>query len=310
MNFTEYQRKAKTTAKYPLYRVYRNGNDLQLMLDLSIRVRPEEFKHDYPNKADLEEDLASREIRARTRLWFDEDRLIAWAYVDDFQNLRWEVEGQYNNKLGYDIVEWGVKCAHEIPGVSTLDASCSEEYAERIEFLEKYGFKRTEKITIHMERDLLQLIPRPKIPKGFAIRAVAGTEEAEKIASLHRAAFGTEYMTTENRLAIMNTSAYDPSLDLVAIAPDGTFAAYCTCSVSLEKRMGSTDPVATHPHYQRLGLARALLLSGFRLLKERGMQKAVLGTSVDNVAMQRTAESVGFYIAYKTLWFEKRIALQ
>jgi ribosomal protein S18 acetylase RimI-like enzyme len=158
-----------------------------------------------------------------------------------------------------------------------------------------------------MVRKLAEPIPEPQLPQGFIIRPVSGTQEAEAIASTHRAAFGTEYMTIENRLAIMNTSEYDPSLDLVAVAPDGTIAAYCTCSVNETNKEGSTDPVATHPQFQRMGLARALLLTGMKILKERGMETACLGTSGANLAMQKTAESVGFHVDFRVLWFEKKV---
>jgi ribosomal protein S18 acetylase RimI-like enzyme len=66
--------------------------------------------------------------------------------------------------------------------------------------------------------------------------------------------------------------------------------------------------VSTHPRFQRLGLARALLLRGLRLLKERGMTSAHLGTSGMNIAMLKTAEWVGFTIEYKTTWFSKEVA--
>jgi len=105
----------------------------------------------------------------------------------------------------------------------------------------------------------------------------------------------------------MNTSEYDPSLDLVVVAPSGTIAAYCTCSVNEHEKEGWTDPVATHPNYQRNGLAKALLLKGIQMLKERGMEYACLGTSGENIAMQKTAQSVGFYISHKNLWFEKTL---
>jgi ribosomal protein S18 acetylase RimI-like enzyme len=83
------------------------------------------------------------------------------------------------------------------------------------------------------------------------------------------------------------------------------------CSISYEQNQvtgnleGQTDPVATHPGYQKLGLARALLLTGLSLLKERGMKTASLGTSSDNIAMQKTARSAGFYMSHKKIWFEK-----
>ena len=73
------------------------------------------------------------------------------------------------------------------------------------------------------------------------------------------------------------------------------------------RKDGHTDPIATHPDFQRLGLARALMLAGMRLLKERGMHTARLGTSQDNLAMIQTARRVGFYEDYRTSQYIKRL---
>jgi len=112
---------------------------------------------------------------------------------------------------------------------------------------------------------------------------------------------------------MMRAPEHDAELDLIAIAPNGTFAAYCMCSISEEENAltgrneGYTDPVATHPAFQRRGLARALLLTGFRLLKQRGVDTAVLSTSSENTAMQRAAALVGFRVQSK-IWFVKQVA--
>lgn len=71
--------------------------------------------------------------------------------------------------------------------------------------------------------------------------------------------------------------------------------------------MPSTDPIATHPAFQRRGLARALLLTGLQLLKERGMDYARLSTSSTNVPMQRAARAAGYQLAAKTLFFTKTV---
>jgi GNAT superfamily N-acetyltransferase len=291
-------------------RIYENEKDFQIIIDLLTKLRPAEHLNDYPVKVDIEENLASESIRANTRLWFDDGQPIVWAYVDDFNNLRWEINGQYDELIGVELVAWGESCIRRMSAdgeTNTLDASCRNDYAERISFLMRHGFHQTEGTSIAMRRDLSMPIPEPELPQGFIIRPIKGMEEAEAVASTHRAAFGTDYMTAENRLTIMNTSEYDPSLDLLVIAPDGTVAAYCTCSVNEKGKTGMTDPVATHPNYQHMGLARALLLTGTRLLKERGMMSARLGTSGDNMAMQKTAESVGFKVEYTTIWFSKEI---
>ena len=292
------------------YEACENGRDFQIILDLLTKVRPVAHLHDYPVKVDIEENLASDEIRANTRLWFDDDQPVAWAYVDEFNNLRWELDSRYEVTLGPEIVAWGEACIrkmHPEEGPKALDASCREDYTDRISFLKRHGFQQTDDTSIYMTRPLFKPIPDPVLPQGFSIRPIKGKEEADAVASTHRAAFGTEYMTTENRLAIMSTSEYDPTLDLLAIAPNGDIAAYCSCSVNERDKEGFTDPVATHPKYQRMGLSRALLLTGMKLLKERGMESAHLGTSGENIAMQKTAESVGFQVEYRTLWFSKEM---
>ena len=291
-------------------RIYQNEKDLQIILDLMTKIRSPEHINDYPVKVDIEENLMSAKIRANTRLWFDEGQPIGWAYVDEFNNLRWEIENQYEEVIGAEIVEWGKSCIRKTlaeRASATLDASCREDYSERISFLKQHEFCQTKDTTIHMARSLTEPIPEPELPPGFIVRSIAGTQEAEAVAAMHRAAFGTDHMTTESRLILMSTSEYDPSLDLVVVARDGRLAANCICSVNPQQKRGFTDPISTHPQFQRMGLARALLLTGLKLLKEREMNSAHLGTSGDNVAMQKAAESVGFTLEYKTIWFSKEV---
>jgi mycothiol synthase len=132
-----------------------------------------------------------------------------------------------------------------------------------------------------------------------------------EVVVLHRAAFGTPHMTIEGQLSWMRMPEYDPTLDLVAVAPDGALAAYVLCSISKEenlltgRRVGYTDPVATHPKFQGRGLAKALLVTGLNLLRQRGMEVAGLGTGSWNMAMQATAKSVGYRVASTTILFEK-----
>jgi hypothetical protein len=295
--------------KHITSRVYDGKQDFQSIIDLTNSIRSPQHRTTYPNQVDLEEAFASVIVPKNTRLWFDEE-LIAWAFVDGYNNLLWEVTPQYSAQLGTQILSWGERCVRRNlsnVGKGTMYTNCRESYTERISFLKQHGFHQLEDMTITLTRLLSDDIPSPQLPPGFTIRPILGRQEAEAVAAMHRAAFGTEYMTTENRLIIMNTSGYDPSLDLVVVAPDGSIAANCICSVNEQEKLGFTDPVSAHPRFQGIGLVRALLLTGMRLLKERGMTRARLGTSGDNIRMQRSAESVGFQIEYKTIWFSKEV---
>ncbi len=290
-------------------RIYSTAQDLLSIIELLNIARPVEQLADYPNSVNLQELMQSITVQANTNLWFDGDQLTAYALVDEYNNLLFDCQPDQLDLLGNEIVEWGLNHVHN--DAETLDTNCRASDTARVEFLESHGFTKTPTETISMRRDLGQPIPAPALPTGFTIRSIKGEEEAQALAELHRAAFGTDYVTTEVRQTWMRVPDYDPDLDLVAVAPDGTFAAYCMCSISNEqnevtgKLEGQTDPIATHPRYQKLGLAQALLNTGLRLLKERGIKTAKLGTSSDNIAMQKTAHAVGFYISHKIIWFEK-----
>jgi mycothiol synthase len=291
-------------------RKYRGEKDLSMLLDFTTKVRPPERRNDFPGRVDLEEAFASVIAPKNTRLWFSEDSLIAWAHVDGYNNLLWELDQRYTEQPGEEIVRWGEQCVRRNlsnAGEGSLYAHCRESYTEKMAFLKQYGFNQLENTTLTLIRSFSDPLPLPELPDGFLLRPILGKQEAEAVAAMHRAAFDTEYMTTENRLILMSTSGYDPSLDLVVIAPDGSIAANCICSVNLQEKIGFTDPVAAHPRYQGIGLVRALLLTGMRLLVERGMSSARLGTSGTNLRMQRSAESVGFKVEYKTIWFKKDV---
>jgi len=66
-------------------------------------------------------------------------------------------------------------------------------------------------------------------------------------------------------------------------------------------------PSACIPTFKNRDLARALILTGLHLLRERGLAYATLGTSSENVAMQAAAQSAGFQLESSKVWFSKAV---
>ncbi|MBI5563992.1 MAG: GNAT family N-acetyltransferase [Chloroflexi bacterium] len=300
-----------------LTRPYADAVDLQAMIDLLYAARPVNRLNDYPGEIDLREMLATERQQKHTRLWLTLDgSLDAFALVDAYNNLWFEMAAT-DEPQAAQIIQWGVDdlCASvpEADATLTLDTNCSDANPERLALLKQHGFVEQPLRTLHMTRLLSEPIPEPELPIGFTVRPIAGEGEAERVTALHQAAFGTDTLTLEDRLAIMRTPDYDPTLDLIVIAPAGELAGYCTCQINAGENArtgqqnGDTDPVAVHPAYQGRGLARALLLSGCHLLKQRGMDMAELGTSSENVAMQRAAEAAGFRVQSSKVWFARAI---
>lgn len=300
--------------------IYAGETDLAAMIDLLTRSRPAAHIADFPGIYDLQELALQPEIQENTRLWYGGDgRLQAFAIADTrYGNVYFEIAPEvWGDELAQEIFAWGTACiqkAHaEAAEPLTLDTSCREDDEKRLALLRRHGFVPDGVRTLSLARSLHDLIPEPGLPDGFYIRPVAGEAEAETLVALHQAAFGTANMTLTERLAMMRAPEYDRELDLIAVAPDGRFAAFCVGSISAEEngrsgqKIGYTDPVGTHPDFQRRGLAQALLLAGMRRLRERGMETAVLNTSSRNIAMQKTAESVGFQIQWSKIWFTKPV---
>jgi len=300
-------------------RPYADAHDLDSILALLHRVRAPERCTDYPAPADLRELLAVPDIQANTRLWETEaGQLRAFALVDTYHNLLFEFEGDIAGPdLPAELIQWGVTCRRRQPTEEgepvTLDFCCRADDEERLALLTRHGFTQQPTRTLRLKRSLHDPIPEPVLPAGFTLRPTTGQDEVEAWVALHRAAWGTEHMTVEGRSAMLSGPDYDPELDLVVVAPEGRLAAYCVCWISQEenartgRKEGYTDPVATHPDYQQRGLARALLLTGLRLLQARGMETAVMGTSSENERMLRAATAVGFQVVSTGVWLAKPV---
>jgi mycothiol synthase len=304
-------------------KAYSGQQDLQAMIDL-IKERPREQVSDFPGILDLQEMLAVPKTQAATRLWTDPDgKLACFAFLERDQtsaSLVLEIAASWmDTGLADTVIEWAVAVIRQtLPaqaGTFLLETSTRSDNRVRITLLERLGFEPQAVGTVHMERSLADPIERPQLADGYLIRPIRGEAEAEAWVRLHCLALKTEVMTTEYKLAMMRTPYYDPEMDLVAEAPDGALAAYCVCFIPVEEnamsgqKKGYTDPIATHPHHLRRGLAKALILTGLSLLKEHGLETACLGTSSDNLAMLRTAESVGFRISKTVLRYGKPIQI-
>ena len=297
-------------------RLYSGTADLQKMVGLIHAARPTSQASAYPGSADLHEMLEIPEIRARTCLWESRGGLLAYALVDPWNNLWFDLLPEFQQSpLEEQIIQWGGACLRghtmqqELPADLTLDTNCFSDDLDRIALLQRNGFEQTPLQTVQMVRPLSDPLPNPHLPPGFFFRSVTGESEVDALVELHRAAFGTDEMTREYRLAMMQTPGCDPALDLLVADPLGRLAAFCVCRIDPESggSEGFTDPVGTAPAFRGKGLARALLLEGLRRLKARGVHTVRLDTASGNPAMLAAARSAGFDVERTKLWFSKHL---
>jgi len=224
------------------------------------------------------------------------------------------------------VRQWGLQCLEDRArqqGKNQYEVweEATDDDPEAVSFLEREGYKRQEKYFHSYHRFLADPLPMPVLPDGFTIRSVAGSAEAEMRAALQHDAFypkasKTYEEGTLRQLAVMNMPHYDPQLDLMVMAPDGTPAAGCICWEDPVNRVALFEPVGTRPQFRRQGLATALMLGGFQRLRERGMQAALVlavhpgkeENSTEFTSSRFVFEAVGFQLLRRIYRYHKVFA--
>lgn len=264
---------------------------------------------------DFDEQILLPSTRETTRIWQQDNKIVGFAFLDQYNNLWFDTETEFSllDELETEIIEWGVFCRirriTETGTANTLDCPCNADNNHRISILEKHGFMLEPVRSLQYSHPLNKQIAEYPLPTGFSIRSVKGKNEVDQLVALHRAAFGTNNMTIEYRLAMMSTPQYIQEMDLVAVTPNNEFAAFCVCGFDdPDNKIGYTDPIGTHPSYQRIGLGKALTSVGLITLKNAGANTVRLGTSNENIAMQRLANALGFVCVSEKLWFSKAVS--
>jgi ribosomal protein S18 acetylase RimI-like enzyme len=145
-----------------------------------------------------------------------------------------------------------------------------------------------------------------QLPSGFQVRYVSGEHEANLRAECSHAAFESSRPLdayTSNYLRFMRSPVYTPEFDLIIAAPDGRFAAFCIAWLDPANQSGYFEPVGVHPDFRRLGLGKAVLQAGLRLMQKHGMVTANVCVESHNPTAQKLYQALGFQPIQKLLTF-------
>lgn len=181
---------------------------------------------------------------------------------------------------------------------------------------ENHGFT-VDRYFLTMKRSLAEAIPEPEFPTGFTLRD-AGHQNIEAWVEMYNQTFIDHWnhhdLTVELAEYTLTKPLYQPELDLVAVASDRTYAAFCFCTIYPEdnersgRQEGWIGSLGTRRGFRKMGLARAMLLSGMHQLKAAGMDTAKLGVDTQNPNdAKRLYESVGFETLYNWISYVKDV---
>lgn len=177
----------------------------------------------------------------------------------------------------------------------TVWAGAQDEARQRV--LLARGYTKTTPAEYMRRRPLMDAIPAVPLAAGYGIRALGDESELPARSWLswkvfHPNAPDEDYQGWEWYRNVQRVPLYRRDLDLVAVAQDGTLAAFCTVWLDDVTRTAVFEPVGTHPAHQQLGLGKALMSEGLRRAQRLGATLA--SVSSYSLAAHALYASVGF----------------
>lgn len=170
-------------------------------------------------------------------------------------------------------------------GSRRLCVWASSQNTLRQGILTRHHYTRSGDSETQWRRALDVPIPDAPLAPGYTIRALGDGPELLERCYASGLGFhnGDIKIAVENRADptwyrnIQMAPLYRRDLDLVAAAPDGSIAAFCTIWFDDVTRSAYFEPVATVPAHQRRGLGKALMTGGLRRLQHMGATLAFVG---------------------------------
>ncbi len=194
----------------------------------------------------------------------------------------------------------------------TIFFSVWEYDAHRQRLLEQRGWEKIEDKWWEVIRHLRlgdAPLPQAVMAEGYTLGNVNPDDlgDCQKIADILNAAFGRDSHTgKEFQSFALRAPSYKKELDLVAVAPDGIFAAYVGIAYDDANQYAIFEPVCTHPDHRKKGLAQALMFEGLHRAKAFGAAEISVGTG-DMVPANALYDSIGFTEAHRAYVWKKVI---
>lgn len=175
----------------------------------------------------------------------------------------------------------------------------------RDDFLAACGYWKC-KHWFTLTRHTLAHIPDAALPAGFHFHDATDADVA-KLADVHNHSFTSKW-NADSYGAVFRAPHME--YEIVAVAPDGRFAAFTNVWVDDVNRSLLFEPVGTHSDFRRRGIGKALMAHVLRRMRaERGIERAyVCHEPADkNPASGALYASLGFQALHKIYEYAKPV---
>jgi len=215
-----------------------------------------------------------------------------------------------------DIVRRAERAASR-GGQRTLSIRAFEGDGKRVAGLESLGYAADAPEGVWFRVDLAEPIAEPLLPEGFRVRDSVGVDPALR-AKAHRDAWNDlaeiglpdarSQFSEDHYRSLTTTPIYDPTLDMLVEADDGTLVVNALCWADERSGVGIFEPVGTHAQYRKLGLTKLALCAALRRIQQRGLKAGRVGTAHFNKPAIGAYLGAGFELFDRTRWWTKPLA--
>ena len=247
------------------------------------------------------------------RLWEDDGGLVGFAWLEEPDGVVMQVHPRLRGSgvLEDEMLDWAAGQTRVVYGELAGDelwTRIPEDDARLASFLSERGFERDPDHALKMTQALDGPPPDdPAPPAGWTVREVCDEGEWAERVEAHREVWHPSRVTPGAYRRLRRAPGYDPLLDLVAVAPDGAFGAYCLCWFDPASRTGLFEPLGTRPAHRGCGLGRAVMLEGLQRLHRLGARTVFVTALSDNRPAAGLYESVGFRTANTERLYGKKL---
>jgi mycothiol synthase len=305
-------------------RPFHQPADLQTVLTLARQSVTAETLFDIPRYSELASWLAPVDAGAAashegqrhlltqqtTMLWeTDAGEAVAYAVIPGTTSLGFGILPHWRtDAVLRDILTWGFTRLRDEGRFPFLMTRCHEDDHALQFALSQEGFQAQPYQDVYLTCPLDLPISAPALPDGFSLKEGVTISEHGAYQGLHRVIFANGMGMDEHL-----SSTYQPELDLIAIAPDGTWAAFCFCTMDQVadtqaiERLGDVGVLGVHPAFRRQGLGRALLLHVMQRAQQQGAQRMALETENGSSPAMQLYRSVGFQPGSPWRWWRKTV---
>jgi ribosomal protein S18 acetylase RimI-like enzyme len=289
-------------------RAYEGDRDMARIREMHIAGRAANNGTYYVHCGDLDwwfnypPDEASR--RDAIRMWEEDGRLLGWCLHNQGEDSFdfFPHPDERGSERAMAMLRWGVDWATERAkakgGNKLTNMWIADTDDVSLQQWRVCGFVAIEPAggPIFMQSLERELEP-PRVPEGFEVCDACTEADFHLRAEATHGAFGIErpwHAYWQKCLGFFHSPAYAGEHNLFVRSPNGHGATACVIWLDHTNKVGLFEPVGTHPHFQKMGLGKAVMREGLRRMKAAGMTHASVGTGADNVAAIALYRSIGF----------------